>query len=81
MPKGTYPQDTEFLRKHVDLIELTGSGQARVAVAPAYQGRVMTSSLDGETSFGWLNKAFIDSGNDDPIFNNYGGEDRLWLGP
>ncbi|MDY6913593.1 MAG: DUF6786 family protein [Planctomycetota bacterium] len=81
MSKGTYSQETEFLRRHVDLIELTGSGQARVAVAPAYQGRVMTSSLDGETSFGWLNTAFIDSGEDDSAFNNYGGEDRLWLGP
>jgi hypothetical protein len=66
----------------VEVVRLA-RGEARLAVAPAWQGRVMTSSLagDGGASFGWLNAAFLDAGRDEPVFNNYGGEDRLWLGP
>jgi hypothetical protein len=43
----------------------------------------MTSTLAGERgqSFGWVNRRFIAAGQDDPAFNNYGGEDRFWLGP
>jgi len=32
-------------------------------------------------SFGWVNRAFIEKAEPDRHFNNYGGEDRLWLGP
>ncbi|MCK4602279.1 MAG: hypothetical protein KAU28_07420, partial [Phycisphaerae bacterium] len=88
MPDSTYESDLEFLRKHTDIIELASPGEARearVAVAPAYQGRVMTSTLSGvaagEPGFGWINTAFIKAGEQDPHFNNYGGEDRFWLGP
>ena len=82
MAESNYGQDLAFLRQHTDIVELA-CGEARVAVAPGYQGRVMTSSLAGESgaSFGWINTAFIEAGLDDPIFNNYGGEDRFWLGP
>ncbi len=82
MAESNYGQDLAFLREHTDIVELA-CGEARAAVAPAYQGRVMTSSLAGESgaSFGWINTAFIEAGRDDPIFNNYGGEDRFWLGP
>ena len=43
----------------------------------------MTSTFDGDAgqSFGWINQAFIAAGQPDPHFNNYGGEDRLWLSP
>ncbi len=43
----------------------------------------MTSTfggLDGP-SFGFVNRDFIAEGKSDPHFNNYGGEDRLWLSP
>jgi uncharacterized protein DUF6786 len=84
MPQHNYGQDASFLRKHTALIELSANDGAQVSVAPAYQGRVMTSTTAGEdgASFGWLNRAFIErEREDDPAFNNYGGEDRFWLGP
>ncbi|HEV3417141.1 MAG TPA: DUF6786 family protein [Pirellulales bacterium] len=78
----TYRQAKEFLAKHTKVIELT-HGAARVAICPEYQGRVMTSTCDGEDgrSLGWINRAFIEAGKPNPQFNNYGGEDRIWLSP
>jgi len=83
MPENSYTQDLDLLRGQVDVIELKASDDAKVAVAPTYQGRVMTSTLAGSDgpSFGWLNAGFIASGRSDKTFNNYGGEDRFWLGP
>jgi len=83
MSENTYAQDLEFLSEHTEVVELGGAGRARVAVAPGYQGRVMTSTLAGGegASFGWLNADFIRAATHDPVFNNYGGEDRFWLGP
>ncbi len=83
MTCNTYATDVEFLKRHVELVELTLDEGASVAVAPTYQGRVMTSSLDAlaGASFGWINEAFIAAARDDPHWNNYGGEDRFWLGP
>ncbi|TRZ48590.1 hypothetical protein D4S03_09515 [bacterium] len=83
MEYPTYSHDRDFLGKHTKLIELTNSSGARVLVAPSYQARVMTSSFGGESgqSFGWLNRAFIAAEKEDPKFNNYGGEDRFWIGP
>jgi Family of unknown function (DUF6786) len=54
-----------------------------VAVAPAYQGRVMTSTTGGQESpsFGWLGRAAIASRTKQPHMNVFGGEDRFWLGP
>jgi len=83
MAENTYSADVALLKKRAAVIELSGPGEARVAVCPAYQGRIMTSTLAGrnEGGYGWLNRAFIESGRDDAQFNNYGGEDRFWLGP
>ncbi|HUU23859.1 MAG TPA: DUF6786 family protein [Phycisphaerae bacterium] len=83
MAENNYAADAAFLSRHTEIVELSGEGGARVAVAPGYQGRVMTSTLAGGAgaSFGWLNADFIASGQTDPKFNNYGGEDRFWLGP
>jgi len=81
---GSYQSDVDFLKKHTAVIELADdSGKARVAICPAYQGRVMTSTCTGPggPSFGWLNRDFIESGKQDDVFNNYGGEDRFWLAP
>jgi len=43
----------------------------------------MTSTVGGTDapSFGWLNRPFIAAGQESRQFNNYGGEDRFWLGP
>ncbi len=83
MSEGTYAEDLTLLRRRAEPLELTAGPDARVAVVPAYQGRVMTSTLAGGdgASFGWLHAEFIAAGREDPVFNNYGGEDRFWLGP
>ena len=91
LPHGTetkgeemsYGEVREFIAKHTNLVELTGPGGARVAVCPEWQGRVMTSSCGGEdgASFGFVNRGFIEWGQLDKRFNNYGAEDRMWLSP
>ncbi len=79
---GSYGYDRSFLRKKVDLIELT-SGNSKVLLVPQYQGRVMTSTCSGDSglSFGWINYKLVQSGEVKPHMNAYGGEERLWLGP
>ena len=79
----SYGESRDFLAKHTRLIELTNDAGARVAIAPQWQGRVMTSTCDGleGTSFGFVNRDFIAAGQPDPRFNNHGAEDRLWLCP
>ncbi len=84
MEYPNYGQDLAFLNSHADVAELRTSDDARVAVVPAFQGRVMTATLAGDegASYGWLNRPFIArESEDDPTFNNYGGADRFWLGP
>ena len=81
--KGTFGYDLDFLRKKDNIVVLRdSSGDAEVAISAKYQGKVFTSTAEGDTgkSFGWINyKAF--DGPVDPHMNGYGGEDRLWLGP
>jgi len=60
---------------------LSAQGGAQVVVAPEYQGRVMTSTADSSTSFGWIGRDAVASGKRQPHMNVFGGEDRLWLGP
>ena len=82
--KGTFGYDLDFLRQHhKDIVVLGDSGQAQVIVAPAYQGRVMTSSAEGSKglSFGWINHELIASGKYTEHMNAFGGEERFWLGP
>ncbi len=79
--RNTYAYDREFLREHhPDFVELQ-SGDACVLICSAYQGRVMTSTADGQASYGWLNYDLIRAGKVQPHMNAYGGEDRFWLGP
>ena len=58
-----YASDEAFLKKHTDLIVLQ-NGDSAVAVVPAYQGRVMTSTFDRKVgpSFGWINRKVIEKG-------------------
>ena len=79
----TYGEALTFLAKHTDVVELMSESGARVAVCPEWQGRVMTSTDGGEDepSFGFIFQSYIESGEFDPHFNNYGGEDRFWLSP
>lgn len=81
---GSFGDDLAFLRKHTSTIVLSDSkGQAQVAVIPAMQGRVMTSTAEGVggLSFGWINRALIASRKVQPHINVFGGEDRFWMGP
>ncbi|WP_460669660.1 DUF6786 family protein [Larkinella ripae] len=76
-----FASDADFLQKHhPDLVTLK-DGDAQVLICPAYQGRIMTSTADGQTSYGWINRELIESGKLVPHMNAFGGEDRFWLGP
>jgi len=82
--KGTFGYDLDFLKQyHKDIVVLGDSTNAQVIVAPAYQGRVMTSTAEGNKglSFGWINHDLIASGKNTEHMNAFGGEERFWLGP
>ncbi|QDV84709.1 hypothetical protein TBK1r_36610 [Stieleria magnilauensis] len=87
----TFADDLAFLKKHTPIVVLRDGGAA-VAVAPAYQGRVMTSTFDHQSgpSFGWINRPVIERGllSDEQKKGTleehiyiFGGEERFWLGP
>ncbi|MDP6372083.1 MAG: hypothetical protein QF634_06200 [Vicinamibacterales bacterium] len=83
-PVASFQDDVAFLERHMDLVVLGDvDGGPRVAVAPRWQGRVMTSAADGARGigYGWINEALIASGELQPHINAIGGEDRFWLGP
>lgn len=79
---GTFGYDLKFLSEHQKTVVLK-RGDAMMAIIPGYQGRVMTSASTGMNgmSYGWINYKLIESGQKAAHFNNYGGEERLWLGP
>ena len=81
---ANFGDDGAFLKKHTELIVLSDkAGLAKVALAPAWQGRVMTSTAGGDAgqSFGWINRELVASGKIQPHMNAFGGEDRFWMGP
>jgi len=81
---ANFGDDSAFLKKHTELIVLSDkAGLAKVALAPAWQGRVMTSTAGGDAgqSFGWINRELVASGKIQPHMNAFGGEDRFWMGP
>lgn len=82
---GTYGYDKDFLAERgIRTVELVSAdGMGRVLMVPAWQGRVMTSTAGGRAApgYGWINHGFIASGEFNPQFNSYGGEERFWIGP
>tara|TARA_R110002049_G_scaffold285698_4_gene466998 strand:- start:129825 stop:131066 length:1242 start_codon:yes stop_codon:yes gene_type:complete len=86
-----FADDVAFMKQHTQIV-LLHEGDAAIAVAPAYQGRVMTSTFDGKDgpSFGWINRPVIERGLlsdkekqgklEEHIYI-FGGEERFWLGP
>jgi hypothetical protein len=81
---ATFGDDLAFLRAHTEIVTLESADRrARVAVAPGYQGRVMTSTADGDagTSFGYIHRPVIAKNARQPHMTVLGGEDRFWLGP
>jgi hypothetical protein len=78
----SFADDVAFLGKYGAVHVLESPSGARVALSAKYQGRVMTSAVEpGGASFGWINRAFIGAEKVGTQFDNYGGEDRFWLGP
>lgn len=82
---GTYGYDREFLAdRNIPTIELKSpDGKSKLLIAPGLQGRVMTSTTNGDkgNSFGWINYKFIEAGKVSEQFNPNGGEERFWIGP
>lgn len=82
--RRSFGDEVAFLKRHTQIVVLSSpNGRAQLALAPAWQGRVMTSTADGRSgrSFGWINHDLIESGKLGPHINAFGGEDRFWLGP
>lgn len=86
-----FADDVTFMKEHTPIV-LLQDGDAAIALAPAYQGRVMTSTFDRQAgpSFGWINRPVIEKGLlsdadrkgqlEEHIYI-FGGEERFWLGP
>lgn len=82
--KGTFGYDVRFLEDYTDVVVLRDQDSlGSVLVTPTMQGRVMTSSVEGDSgkSLGWVNHELIESGEIKEHFTPYGGEDRFWIGP
>ncbi len=80
----SFQNDIDFLKKYTDIIVLSDSlGEGQVAISPALQGRVMTSSAQGMngSSYGWINRNLFESKDTSRHMNAFGGEERFWLGP
>jgi hypothetical protein len=82
---GTFGHDLIFLTKYTKPIVLRAPDNvdAKAIIIPEYQGRVMTSTANGEAgnSYGWINYSLIESGVNQPHINAFGGEERFWLSP
>lgn len=77
-----FRDDLAFLERHGPVLVLEAPSGGRVALSAKYQGRVMTSAVSPEgASLGWVNRRFVEEGKTGTAFDNYGGEDRFWLGP
>jgi hypothetical protein len=82
MPLTTFASDVAFLSRSGSVKVLESPSGGRVAVSAQYQCRVMTSAVEPEgASLGFVNRSFIEEGKTGTQFDNYGGEDRFWLGP
>jgi len=80
----SFGEDLALLQEYTDVVVLKDSaGDVQVAVVPAWQGRVMTSTSGGleGPGFGWINTEMIRSPVLRPHINAFGGEDRFWMGP
>jgi hypothetical protein len=78
----TFADDVAFLTKFGPIKVFESPSGGRVAVSAKYQGRVMTSAVEPTgRSLGFINRKFVEEGKTGTPFDNYGGEDRFWLGP
>jgi hypothetical protein len=82
--RDSFGADLTFMRRHTEVVVLRSpDGMAQVAVAPGYQGRVMTSTSEGldGPSYGYVHYPGVAAGVRTPHMTVLGGEDRFWLGP
>lgn len=80
--QGSFDEDVRYLSSKSKVIVLESPEGGRVAVTPEWQGRVMTSAVSGDArGLGFVHRAFTDGDKRGTAFDNYGGEDRFWLGP
>lgn len=81
--KGTFGYDLKFLSERDSVIVLKNSTNAQVIVSPKYQGKIFTSTADGNegTSLGFVKYDAFDYETPDLHMNAFGGENRFWLGP
>lgn len=80
--RGTFGYDLNFLKLKDSVIVLENKvGNGRVIISPKYQGKVFTSTADGQRgkSFGWINYEAFD-GPADPHMNAYGVKTGYGLG-
>ncbi|HLK14330.1 MAG TPA: DUF6786 family protein [Fimbriimonadaceae bacterium] len=79
----TFASDLAFLKQHTQVVLLHDAHGAAVAVVPAWQNRVVTSTYDskGGLSMGFINYPLVKSGKITPHIYPVGGEDRIWFGP
>ena len=78
----SFADDLAFLESYGEVQVLQAPHGPSVALSALYQGRVMTSAVTpDQPSLGWINYDFIRSGETGGQFDNYGGEDRFWIGP
>ncbi|HEX8795665.1 MAG TPA: DUF6786 family protein [Polyangiaceae bacterium] len=84
LPAGarSIDDDLAFLQSHAPVEVLEAPGGGRVVVSARWQARVMTSAVEPHgASLGFVHRTFIEAGKTGTAFDNYGGEDRFWLGP
>lgn len=88
---SSFAEDLDYLRQHTQIV-LLEEGKGAVAIAPAFQGRVMTSTVDRNEGpgFGWINRPVVEigvlpeaerKGRLEEHIHIFGGEERFWLGP
>jgi hypothetical protein len=81
---SSFGEAVSFVSRYSKLLVLSDDRSgASIAIWPAKQGRVLTSSVSGPDglSFGWINRELIASGDVREHINAVGGEDRIWVGP
>ncbi len=79
----TFGRDLSFFSKYGIETLVLSNDNSFVAVSPALQARVMTSTYGGADgpSIGWINRVQLAFKNDPANRAQVGGEDRFWVGP
>ncbi len=78
----TFGETHALIKNHTEPVILS-DGARQVLVAPAFAGRVMVSTLDGDEglALGWIKPEVVTGAMRDERFVNYGAAERMWLAP